>query len=102
MLCGLVHVAEQQREPLELGAVAGKRVGRLAGLQVARVAGPLAEPVRLLEHVGVVGVEQPGGAQAVERVDRARDPQLGMVAAVHELEQLHGELDVRQRARARA
>ena len=34
------------------------------------------------------------GAEPLERVDRGRDADVGVLAAVHELEQLHGELHV--------
>ena len=92
-----MNVAEEQREPLELGAVAGKRVRRPRGLEVERVAA-FAEPVRGFERVGVVRFEEPGRAEARERVDRLRHPEVDVLAAVDELEELHGELDVGQRA----
>jgi hypothetical protein len=90
------HVVEKQAELLDIGGVGGQRVGGARGLEVEGVPGALAEPVRALERGGIFGIEEPGGLQPVERVDRLGYAQVRVVATVHELEELHGELDVRQ------
>ncbi len=87
-------VAEKSPEPRRLSPVRRKGVAGSSREQVLRVACPLAEPVRLLEGVGVTGVEQAEGAELVQCLDRRRDPDLGMARAVLELEELHRELHV--------
>ena len=52
------------------------------------------EAVRLGEGVGVLRVDVPPVGHLAERVERVRAPQCGVVPAVHELQQLHRELDV--------
>ena len=55
------------------------------------------------EHVGVVaGRRSPPSASAVEGGERGRGAQLRVDPAVHELEELRGELDVADARRARA
>ena len=74
-----VHVPEQEGEPLELGASPGSASDGCAGLQVPGVAGALAEPVRLLEHVGVVVRRAARRVdESLERVDRAGVAELGV------------------------
>jgi hypothetical protein len=57
---GLVYVAEEEPEAHELAPLDGERVGRVALEQIERVAGTLAEPVRLGEGRRVLVVDDPG------------------------------------------
>ena len=95
-----MHVPEQPAELAGLGAVGRQRVARRPGEEVAGVPRPLAEPVRLAQRVRVLIGDEARAAQPLERVDRRRRADLGVRRAVLELEQLHGELDVRERAAA--
>ena len=58
------------------------------------------ELVRRRQVGGVVAADVAAGAQRGQRVDRRRDVQRLVVAAVHQLQQLDGELDVAQSAGA--
>jgi hypothetical protein len=93
----LVREAEEPADAHVVGS-AGQRVAGPPEDQVPRVAGPLAEPVRLLEHLAVVGVEHAGVDQAMQAFDRRGRADLGRRSAVLELEELHGELHVGERA----
>ena len=60
------------------------------------------EPVGVVEPGGVVGVDVAAAPQVLEGTEGAALPELGIEAAVDELEELHRELDVADAAPARA
>ena len=52
------------------------------------------EAVGLVESIRVCGIDVAGGAELGECPERGGHPDAGVRAAVDELQQLHGELDV--------
>ena len=58
------------------------------------------EPVGVREAICVRSGDVPACSQSLERSQRRRGPQRGVVATVHQLEQLHRELDVADAAAA--
>ena len=79
-----VRSAVVRRHGVHLGAV----VELQAVLEAAQ------EPVGVGELRGVVGVDVAGRGQLGQRGQRVRRPQVGVEPAVHELQELHRELDV--------
>ena len=75
-------------------AVGRHRVDLPLVLELHDVLDAAQEPVGVVEAGGVGGVDVAAAAQVLERGERAARAELGVDAAVHELEQLHGELDV--------
>ena len=78
----------------------GQHVGALEPLQLQPVFEQPQELVRRGHVGGVVAADVATRAKRGQRVDRRRDMQRLVVAAVHQLQQLHGELDVAQPAGA--
>ena len=74
------------------------RAAQLVDLQ--QVLGLAQEPVRLREVVGVGAADVTAVGQGGERGQRGRDAEPVVGAAVHELQELDGELDVAQPARS--
>ena len=82
-------------------AVGGHGVRLALVLELQRVLDAAEEPVRVGEHRRRRrGRRSRRGASAVERGERAAGAQLGVDPTVHELEELRGELDVADAARA--
>ena len=98
MVCGPVDVPEQAGHVLGLGDVDRQRLALGAGDEEPGVAGGRAELERLAQRVAVVRLEEADRDERLERGDRLRGVQRRVLRAVHELQQLHGELDVGQRA----
>ena len=70
-------------------------------LELHDVLDPPQEPVGVVEaRSASVGVHVAAAAQVVEGRQRAARAELGIDAPVHELQELHGELDVADAARA--
>ena len=78
----------------------GQHVGALEPLQLQPVLEQPQEFVRRGQVRGVVAADVAAGAERGQRVDRRRDVQRLVVAAVHQLQQLHREFDVAQAAGA--
>ena len=68
-------------------------------LELQHVLDAAEEPVGVGQHVGVVGVDVAALAELRERGQRAAHAQLRVHAAVDELQELGGELDVADPAR---
>ena len=79
---------------IELERVGGQRVHLLLVVELEPVLDRAQEAVRVGQLLGVVASDVAGVRQLVERDERAANPQLGVGAAVNELQQLHRELDV--------
>ena len=78
----------------------GQQVGPAHPVQLQPVLEQAQEAVRRGEVGAVVTPDVAAARERGQRVEGRRRPQGGIGAAVHELEQLHGELDVAQSAAA--
>ncbi len=92
--------AEGAADAAQLGLVLRDEVGAAQPEQLDAVLHGPQEAVRLIELRGVGPADVAAGGEGLERVERRAAAQRGVGAAVHQLEQLHGELDVPQAARA--
>ena len=95
-------VAEGAAEPAQVGPGGRHQVGAAQAVQLDAVLERAQVPVGLGEGRGVVAADVPAGGERGQAVERARGPQRLVGPPVHELEQLHRELDVAQAARGRA
>ncbi len=95
------HVGRARQPAQRLVVVlVGQHVRALEPLQLQPVLEQPQELVRRGQVGGVVAADVPAVTQRGQRVDRRRHMQRLVVAAVHQLQQLHGELDVAQAAGA--
>ena len=93
-------VAVGPGQPLHVGAVVGQQVGAAQPLQLQPMLGPAQERVGG-GHLGAVGAADVAAAdQRPQPHQGAGQPQVGVGPAVHQLQQLHRELDVPQPAGA--
>lgn len=92
--------AEGAAEAAQVGLVLGDEVGAAQPVELDAVFHGAQEAVRVVELGGVGAADVAAGGQGVEGVEGAAGVQGGVAAAVHELEQLDGELDVAQPAGA--
>ena len=83
-------------------AIRGHRVRLALVIELEHVLDAAEEPVGGGEDGGVVGIDVAPAAEVVSAGRVPRHAELGIDAAVHELQQLGGELDVADAARARA
>ena len=88
-------VPKRSGQPRERLGLRRERIGGPAVDQVPAVADAFTEPIRLHQHVGVIGREDPAGRKRIEGGDGAGCPH-----PVLQLEHLRGELDVRERTAA--
>ena len=93
-LVATVAVAQHASQPGASGDVGREGVGLLLVLQLEAVLDRAQESVRVVELPGVVLLDVAAGGELRERVERGRRPYRCVVTTVHELEELHRELDV--------
>ena len=93
-------VPHHPRQVVPLGGRGRHRVHLLLLHELEAVLDLAQEPVRLGQAVGVVAVDVAGVGQLGQRGQRRRHTQPGVERPVHELEQLHRELDVADAAGA--
>ena len=93
---GLGRAAEPEDagDPPAAVAIGGHRVHLALVLELHDVLDAPQEAVGVVEARRVGGVHVAAPPEVVERRQRAASAELGVHAAVHELQQLHGELDV--------
>ncbi len=97
---GATPIAEHPGHAASLVAVRRHGVGLLLVLDLHGVLDPAQEPVGRRQAVGVVGGDVPAAGHLGQGGQGGGRAQLGVGAAVHELEGLHRELDVADAARA--
>ena len=98
-LVGVEH-PERAAEPTQLGGVTRQDVGTAQPPQLQPVLDGAQEPVGGREAGGVAPPDVAAAGQPVDRAEGGASVQLRVGAAVHQLEQLDGELDVAQPAGA--
>ena len=87
-------------QPAKYGGILGQGVRAAEPVQLEQVLGAAQEPVGGAELVGVGPADVAAGGQRGQRGQRGGRAQRLVRAAVHQLQQLDGELDVTQPARA--
>lgn len=92
--------AEGASEAAQIGLVLGDEVGAAQPVELDAVLHGPQEAVRLVELGGVGAADVSAAGEGGERVEGGAAVQSRVAAAVHELEQLDGELDVPQSAGA--
>ena len=92
-------VPDRAPEPAQVGLVGGHEVGAPQPEQLDAVLQRPQQPVGRVQHRGVVAADVAAAAQRRERVERRARAQRLVDPPVHELQQLHAELDVAQAAR---
>ena len=95
-----VRVPRAPREPLPLARLLGHGMRLPLGDHLDPVLEAAKHDVRLGQLVAVAAGEEAGIEQALERFERAPDPEIGVAAPVQELERLHEELDLADAAAA--
>ena len=97
-------VADGARQPAQAGLVVGggQQVGAAQAVQLQPVLDGAQPAVGLGEVARVLAADVAARRELLERDQRRAAADAVVGAAVHELQQLHGELDVAQPARARA
>ena len=99
-----VRVAPVAERPGRGGAARSRSAGTVwvcrSSSSWRRVLDPAQEPVGVGQGVGVVAVDVPAAGAAPSSASSVPAPQLGVDPAVHELEELGGELDVADAAGA--
>ena len=88
--------AHRERQPRQLRRIVGDEMGSPQAAQLQPVLGRAQERVRVRQAQRVVATDVSAVAQRIQRRQRAADAQRVVAATVHELQQLHGELDVAQ------
>ena len=96
----ITPVAEAAPEPAQVGLGRGHQVGAAQAVELDAVLERAQQPVVLVEGGGVVAADVAAAGEGVEGLERRPRPQRVVGPAVHELEELHAELDVAQPARA--
>ncbi len=91
---------EGAADAAQLGLLLGHEVGAAQPEQLDPVLHGAQEPVGLVELRGVGPAHVAAGGEGPQRVEGRTAAQGGVGPAVHQLEQLHGELDVPEAARA--
>ncbi len=89
-----VAVAEHTREPHPRVRVGGDQVSLLLVVELEAVLDGAEELIGAIESVGVGALDVAAVGELVQRVEGGGRPHGGVVTTVHELQQLHGELDV--------
>ncbi|CAM5693735.1 hypothetical protein SGRIM128S_00467 [Streptomyces griseomycini] len=84
----------------QVGLVLGDEVGAAQPVQLDAVLQGAQEAVGVVELGGVRAADVAAGGEGLQRVEGGAAAQGGVGAAVHQLQQLHGELDVPQAAGA--
>lgn len=92
--------SERAAEAAQVGLVLGDEVGTAQPVELDAVLHGPQEAVGLVELGGVGPADVAAGGEGGERVEGGAAVQSGVVAAVHELEELDGELDVAETAGA--
>ena len=91
---------ERAAEAAQVGLVLGDQVGAAQPVELDAVLHGAQEAVRVVELRGVGAADVAAGGERLQGVQGGAAAQRGVAAAVHELEQLDGELDVPQPAGA--
>ncbi len=97
---GLGAQAEGAAEAAQVGLVLGDEVGAAQPVELDAVLHGAQEPVRVVQLGGVGAADVAAGGEGVQGVEGGAGVEGGVAAAVDELEQLDGELDVAQAAGA--
>ena len=97
---GGVPVAHDPGQAVHGLAAGGQGVDLLLGHQLEAVLDGAQQAVGVVEGPGVVGLDVAAGAQLGQGVEGGGRPQGGVVAAVDQLQELDGELDVADAAPA--
>ena len=95
-----VQRSHRPAEPAQDGGILGQRVGPAQPVQLQQVLGAAQEPVGGGQFLRVVAADVPAGRQCRQSGQRRGQAQRLVGAAVNKLQQLDGELDVPQPARA--
>ncbi|MGX1407773.1 prevent-host-death family protein [Streptomyces ambofaciens] len=90
--------AQGAAETAQVGLVLGHQVGAAQPVQLDAVLHGAQKPVRLVELGGVGAADVAARGEGRQRVQRGAAVQGGVRPPVHQLEELHGELDVPEAA----
>ncbi|GAA4958344.1 hypothetical protein GCM10023238_26400 [Streptomyces heliomycini] len=96
MATGSVRRSRERPQTAQVGLVLGDEVGAAQPVELDAVLHGAQEAVGVVELGGVRAADVAAGGEGLQRVEGGAAAQRGVGAAVHQLEQLHRELDVPQ------